>query len=98
MIDRMKRMDEKKLTKAMLAANIFFIAGCFLIAYLGGNHDYIDFGTGVWLFLLFFLPAFAVMILMYIRGDAQTRRAYLIRIVLAVVVFGGLNLYRYYMN
>ncbi|MGN7454056.1 hypothetical protein ACTHPH_04455 [Paenibacillus pasadenensis] len=98
MIEKIRRMDEKKLTKAMTAANIFFIAGCFLIAYLGGNHDYITFETGIWLFLLFFLPALAVMILMYIRGDAQTRRSYLIRIVLAVVVFGGLNLYRFYMN
>lgn len=98
MLQKIKAMDDKLLTKLMMWTSLFFIVSLFVLSYLAGSNDYISFGTAVVLWIISFLPALAVMVLMFIHGDAQTRRTYLFRIVLAVIVFGGLNLYRYLSN
>lgn len=87
MLQSIRELDEKRLLKWLWWGIGIFVAILLLVSYLGGNHDYLSFHTGVWILICAFIPTFLVLVLMYVRADNKTRAKYNIRILLVLALF-----------
>ncbi|MVP01595.1 MULTISPECIES: hypothetical protein [Paenibacillus] len=82
----LKDVSADRLGKWLGIYTLFFFLCGLVIAYLGGDHDYISYQTGVILGALLLLPGLFLLIALYIKADRQTRKGYNLRLLLVLAL------------
>ncbi|SEG61296.1 hypothetical protein [Paenibacillus sp. UNC499MF] len=82
----LENVSEKKLANWLFIHTIIFFIGLLIVSYLGGDHDYISFRTGVIIAAVLYAPGLFLLIALYIRADRQTRKGYNLRLLLVLAL------------
>lgn len=87
MLKWIRALEDKQLLRGVWWNTGIFAVVFLLLCYLGGDHDYVSFQFAVIILIIVYFPGLLLLLAMYIKADAETRRAYNIRI--GLVAAGG---------
>ncbi|MCM3676581.1 hypothetical protein M3699_22705 [Peribacillus simplex] len=97
MLKQIRALEDKQLLRCLWWNTGTFAVVFLLLCYLAGDHDYMSFQTAVMILIVVYIPGLLLMLAMYVKADAETRKAYNIRIGL-VAAYGVITIVWRYLN
>lgn len=95
MLKRVRAMDDKQLLRGVWWNTGIFAVVFLIMCYLAGDHNYVSFQTAVIILIVVYIPGLLLLLAMYVKADAETRRAYNMRIGLVAAAGVILMAWRY---
>lgn len=95
MLKRIRALEEKQLLRGVWWNTGIFAVVFLVMCYLAGDHDYVSFQTAVIILIIVYIPGLFLMLAMYVKADAATRKAYNIRIGLVAAAGAMMAMWRY---
>ncbi|MFC4779541.1 hypothetical protein ACFO9Q_22405 [Paenibacillus sp. GCM10023252] len=80
MLRKIRALDDKQLLRGVWWNTGLFAVVFLLLSYLAGDHDYVSYSTAVIILIAVYIPGLILLLAMYLKADADTRRAYNLRI------------------
>lgn len=95
MLKRIRELEDKQLLRGVWWNTGIFAVVFLILCYLAGDRDYVSFQTAVIILIVVYIPGLLLLLAMYVKADADTRKAYNMRIGLIAAAGVIIALWRY---